>query len=525
VIPAIADRSEDAPIRVWSAACASGQEAYSVAMLLAEALGEERFRSTVKIYATDVDDEALAAARHAWYPTKELAAVPDELRERCFDLTDSGGTFRPELRRAVIFGRHDLLQDPPISRIDLLVCRNTLMYFTGEAQTRVLRQFSFALRDTGHLFLGKSEVLLSRTALFEPVDLRHRVFRKVARSPVTNQETPPVAAESPQTPTPPEPAALIDAAFARAPLGQLVVNPAGSLVLANEYARRLFGLSPNDIGRPIQDLELSYRPVELRSRIDQVYETRRPVRIAGVEWHTNDRLTVLDVEVLPLTSRRGDLIGVTVAFDDVSAYRRLEEELRVSKRELETAYEELQSTVEELETTNEELQSTNEELETTNEELQSTNEELETMNEELQSTNEELEAINDELRQRTDELHRVNGFLESIMGGLESGIVVVDSELRIQVWNGRTEDLWGLRAEEVNHQPLLHLDIGLPVEKLKRPLLACMAGNEARQVLELPARNRRGREIVCAVTVSPLSGKDGRIAGAILVMDERAAAG
>jgi len=144
------------------------------------------------------------------------------------------------------------------------------------------------------------------------------------------------------------------------------------------------------------------------------------------------------------------------------------------------------------------------------------------MNEELQSTNEELETINDELRQRTDELHRVNGFLESIMGGLESGIVVVDDDLRIQVWNDRTEDLWGLRSEEVTGQPLPHLDVGLPVEQLKRPLLACLAGSEARQVLELPARNRRGREVVCAVTLSPLRGKDGRVGGAILVMDERA---
>src|SRR5262245_55305932 len=284
VIPEIAARDEEAPIRVWSAACATGQEAYSVAMLLAEALGEERFRSTVKIYATDVDDEALVTARHAWYPAKELAAVPDDLRDRCFDLNGGGGTFRPELRRAVIFGRHDLLQDPPISRIDLLICRNALMYFTADAQTRVLRQFSFALRDSGYLFLGKSEVLLSRTALFQPEVLRHRVFRNVSRSSMTSQETPPVVAES-QPPNQPEPAALIDAAFSRAPIGQIVVNPAGALVLANEQARRMFGLSPNDIGRPIQDLEVSYRPVELRSRIEEVHDTRRPVRIAGVEWH------------------------------------------------------------------------------------------------------------------------------------------------------------------------------------------------------------------------------------------------
>src|SRR5207253_1289561 len=138
---------------------------------------------------------------------------------------------------------------------------------------------------------------------------------------------------------------------------------------------------------------------------------------------------------------------------------------------------ELQATVEELETTNEELQSTNEEIETTNEELQSTNEELETMNEELQSTNEELETINDELHQRTDELNEVNAFLESVLGGLDSGVVVLDNELRIQAWNGAAYDLWGLRGEEVVGQHFLNLDIGLPTEQLRKPIRDALAGD------------------------------------------------
>src|SRR5690606_201452 len=171
-----------------------------------------------------------------------------------------------------------------------------------------------------------------------------------------------------------------------------------------------------------------------------------------------------DLQLIPLIDS-GGLIGVKVIFTDVTRYKELEEELRQSHQELETAYEELQSTNEELETTNEELQSTVEELETTNEELQSTNEELETMNEELQSTNEELETSNTELRARTEEVNEINAYLTSILTSLGVGVVVVDSDLQIRIWNQRSEELWGLKADEVIGKPFLNLDIGLPVER------------------------------------------------------------
>ena len=209
--------------------------------------------------------------------------------------------------------------------------------------------------------------------------------------------------------------------------------------------------------------------------------SRRTATLLGVEHHLHRR------DPLPRRSR-------------ASCRRR--------SRELETAYEELQSTNEELETTNEELQSTNEELETTNEELQSTNEELETMNEELQSTNEELETINDELRSAADELDRVNAFLESILASLGSGVVVVDRDLRVQVWNRRRSDLWGLRDDEVAGQA--------PPEPGHRPAgrraaraAALRAVEDGRSTLEevlLRARNRRGRDFECRVSITPLDG-------------------
>jgi two-component system CheB/CheR fusion protein len=168
-------------IRVWSAGCASGEEAYTIAIILAEALGEEEFRRRVKIYATDLDEEAVAHGRLAAYSSRELRHVPDELINNYFDQSKTVCTFRSDLRRGVIFGRHNLVQDPPISRLDLLICRNTLMYFNAETQARVLARFHFALNDTGFLFVGEAEMLLTYTNLFTPFKLKYRIFAKLPK--------------------------------------------------------------------------------------------------------------------------------------------------------------------------------------------------------------------------------------------------------------------------------------------------------------------------------------------------------
>src|SRR3954468_6289035 len=187
VPPLIEAIPEGAPIRVWSAACASGEEAYTAAMVLAEAIGEEAFRKRVKIYATDVDEGALATARHAVYPRDDLKAVPAPLLERYWEPNTDGLGFRADLRRSVIFGRNDLVQDAPISRIDLLISRNTLMYFTPETQARILGHFNFSLNRGGFLFLGKSEMLLTHGELFTPHNLKARVFTKVNRTGIRDR--------------------------------------------------------------------------------------------------------------------------------------------------------------------------------------------------------------------------------------------------------------------------------------------------------------------------------------------------
>src|SRR5918992_2456318 len=175
----VSSKSKDEPIRIWSAGCATGEEAYSIAMITAEALGKEGFRKRVKIYATDADEEALLIARQGTYTAKEIQGVPIELRERYFEIVAGRHFFNTELRRTVIFGRHDLIQDAPMSRLDLLLCRNVLMYLIPEIQRQVLSRFNYALNQDGYLFLGKAETLLLQSSLFVPIALKHPIFSKI----------------------------------------------------------------------------------------------------------------------------------------------------------------------------------------------------------------------------------------------------------------------------------------------------------------------------------------------------------
>jgi two-component system CheB/CheR fusion protein len=515
------DRGSTDPIRVWSAGCATGEEAFTLAMVLAETLGIDQFRERVKIYATDVDNEALTIARQATYTPRQLQGVPPALLARYFEEADGSFTFRKELRRFVIFGRHDLLQDAPISRIDLLVCRNALMYFNAEAQGRILARFHFALNDGGVLFLGRAETLMAHAATFTAVDLKRRISRKVKVHMRDRSSFPPPSRDPLDGDRSPMAIRLREAALDASRLAQLVIDAEGHLVIANERARALFGLGPSDLGRPVQDLQLSYRPVELRSLIEQSGIDHRPVNVKDVEWRTaGGEAHWLDVQVCVLSDASGGTIGTSVTFSDVTAVKRLQRELEQTNQELETAYEELQSTNEELETTNEELQSTVEELETTNEELQSTNEELETMNEELQSTNEELQTINDESRHRGEELNAANSFLESVLSSLHTGVAVVDRDLRLLSWNRQAEELWGLRPEEAVGQHMLNLEIGLPVSHLRPALRSCVAGDGSGTPTVVDAVNRRGKPIRCRVTCTPLVGGGGEVRGVIMLMEE-----
>jgi two-component system, chemotaxis family, CheB/CheR fusion protein len=516
VIPTlISGKTADEPIRVWSAGCATGEEPYTIAMLLAEALGESAYRERVKIFATDVDTVAVDRARQGIYSIKEVEPVPEGLRARYFEVVDDRFSFSKDLRRAVIFGVNDLITDAPISRLDLLACRNTLIYFNSETQSGVMRRLHLAVAEGGVLVLGKSELLLTFTEGFAPVDLSLRVFRKVHVSRVRDPLHL-LAGQTQRARRREIPDAVLEA-FRVSPVAQLVLDADNAVLMGNAPLQELFGVGERDIGTQVQDLEISYRPFELRSMIEQAVSQAEPVLGDGVTWFTRDgNEHHLEVEVAALHNN-GELAGTSVAFRDVTRHVKMTEELERSKHDLENAYEELQSTVEELETTNEELQSTNEELETTNEELQSSNEELETMNEELQSSNEELETMNEELRLRTGELNRATVLVESMLASLGIGVAVVDHELRIQMWNDRAKELWGVDIDQVRGRHLLNLDIGLPLGGLRDELRASINGAKTEEE-RLEARDRRGRDVICRVRIAPLADASGAIAGAIVMM-------
>ncbi|MCW2776908.1 MAG: cheR [Frankiales bacterium] len=521
----LASLDPDEPIRVWSAACATGEEAYTLAVLLHEALGDAEYLRRVKVYATDVDEQALASARAGRFSRKSLDALTDEQVERYFpdSAGDGARVFRTDLRPTLIFGRHDLLADAPISRVSLLVCRNVLMYFTAETQSRILERFAFALLDSGLLVLGRAEMLLTHTDLFAPVDLANRIFRSVPgrglrRLPPTRNDAARGAATR----------HVSEAAFQHSPDAQIVVDADGQVALVNDAAVAALQVPRSLTGRPFSDSEPARLLPELRSRVNRAQAEEVAQNLHDISWPpagTEERQRYWDVSIAPLRSDEG-VLGVQVVFVDVTRHHELTTELHAAHAEVQAAYEELQSSTEELETTNEELQSAVEELETTNEELQSTNEELETMNEELQSTNEELQTVNDELRERTAEVGEVNAFLESVLAGLTTAVVVVDTDLKVIVWNARAETLWGLRAFEVEGQRLALLPSSLPVEAMMGVVRAVLRGPTAEAGASPTGAgsttvetDRFGARVLLTLSGSPLLGRSGEVRGAVLTLD------
>jgi two-component system CheB/CheR fusion protein len=351
-------------------------------------------------------------------------------------------------------------------------------------------------------------MLLNQGNLFAPVNLQHRIFtclsKNYDRSQIISLNYRPVE----------EKKTLInlqfllrDLSFHQAPIAQILIDKNNNLVRINQLAQNWFKLSLPQIGTPLQNLEISYRPLELRSLIEKAYRDYAAVKVENVSHFLVDgNQHYFDVEIIPLKQDDQEIIGVSINFTEVSRYQTLREELEKTNHELETA--------------NEELQSSNEELETTNEELQSTNEELETMNEELQSTNEELHNINREHRDRTLELDKSNAFLNSILASLTAGVIVVDRQFNILIWNQASEKFWGLRAEEVQGQSLASLEIGLPVDQLGESIRNCLNGVNKQPNIIVKAMNRRGQTLDYQISFNVLIAIDQECLGVILFVEE-----
>jgi two-component system, chemotaxis family, CheB/CheR fusion protein len=453
--------------RAWSVGCASGEEAYSIAILLAEHLGPRIQDYDVKIYATDMDEEALNTARRGEYSLESVRPVRAEWREKYFHGKGSLRVNR-EIRRLVIFGRSNVAQDAPISHVNFLVCRNLLIYFDPDSQKQILSRLHYALEPGGVLFLGKSESQLTNSRQFQRANARWRIFQRITAVPVIDEhgETRELGDFSPREGQEELETLRQQHRYVLETLriGVFVLDSEDAILQHNAAALTLCGLPPaNLVGKKLMDTDVFLRIPNLGSQMQATRLNNESVRFSSRTKVGSDE-TLLEVTVRPRLDEKGQRVGTLIYLDDQT----VQEKLQTTVEELESTSEELQSANEELETTNEELQSTNEELETTNEELQSTNEELETTNEELQSLNEELETTNQELEERTKELDVVNGVYAQTLEKIRLPVMLVNQDRHIEFWNVTALRLFGFKS-----RPPVDLTIDqLPLpEELKNLLI------------------------------------------------------
>src|ERR1051326_5198364 len=435
-------RPPGSSFRVWCAGCATGEEPYSIAILLCELLGPRVKEYEIKIYATDNDESALDTARRAEYSPEALRGVRPEIKAKYFTGERLMRVTR-DVRRMVIFGRSNLLADAPISHVDLLLCRNVLIYFDAIAQAHIMGRLTYALNEGGVLFLGKSELQLQRNSKFIPIDQRWRIFQR--RSVTAGR----AVAENPgerdmETDLREKARAELetlrlfyDTVLSTLEPGVLVIDSGDQVITENEKVVKMWNFSGKLLGKKLQETELWQRCPELKQRLEES-RSAGPKTVRFECYPTASTMVTLTIR--PILSQSGvGQVGTLIYMENVTSRVTLQSTIE----ELETTAEELQSANEELETTNEELQSTNEELETTNEELQSTNEELETTNEELQSLNEELETTNEELSSRTRELDEVNARYSEMMERMPWPVLLVNDDALIYMFNSAAQKLFG----------------------------------------------------------------------------------
>jgi two-component system CheB/CheR fusion protein len=526
-------------IRVWCAGCATGEEAFTTAIVLAEAMGPSFGNQEIRIFGTDADEKAIAYARKGQYTREQVQSVPRRYLAEWFIEDGEGYSVRKELRRSVVFGLNNLVSDAPISRLDLLVCRNVFIYLDAVLQKRVLTRFHYALRRNGVLLLGKSELIPFAGRIFDAVDQASRIYRKDGGKDraVAHERLMGLLEQQSITPVLESRGGEVDSieVFHGDVLHALtepvlVASADGDVMFWNHAAANLWSRSEREvIGKKLAALNLPGLAGELLIEKTAAVREGRSERewSAGVIGRTSNGNAVhISVEVSRLRGPDGEPSGLLYVAHDVTELRGLETELRRATEErqstleeLQTLNEEMQSSNEELETTNEELQSANEELQTTNEELQSTNEELETTNEELQSTNAELDATNRELAHRTDEMNRLALNHRAIIRGLSSAVIVIDPGGKVTVWNLAAERLLGVTES----QALGHVLWSLHVPALNRGALAKVRkalgqhlGTRLEEIsYELPG-GTEGRAIVNAIPI--LDG--GTASGAVILFED-----
>jgi two-component system CheB/CheR fusion protein len=520
----VKDKPAEEPIRIWVAGCSTGQEAYSLAIRLLEFLGERAHGRPIQIFATDLSENGIERARIGLYSPDQVKSVPKPILHRFFKRVSGGYQVNENIREMCIFARHDLIRDAPFSKIDLLSCRNVLIYFEAALQKRVMSSFHYALRPNGVLLLGKSESLGGFADLFTPTDRKLKFFRKNTGAHVPFSIAQPAYEYLfPGRPLK-EPLPAIDlekeadqVVWERSAFAGLVVNDDLQILHfrgdTSPYLRPVPGKATLQLMRILRE-ELV---LEVRSALQKARRSGRITRAQAVQLELSGQKRSVNVEVRPLVH------GVPgksylVLFEQAAAAapadaqvaqgaarkQRDSQEVGRLRGELARTREYVQAIIRDQETTNEELKTSNEEALSSMEELQSTNEELETAKEELQSSNEELITLNEQLQNRNSELALLSSDLGNVLGGVDIPIVILGGDRRIRRFTPPAEKLLGLITGDVG-RPLRKLRIGVHLPELDDLISVVMEqGKEAVRDVQtdsgrwyllriLPFRNREGK--------------------------------
>jgi two-component system, chemotaxis family, CheB/CheR fusion protein len=551
------NRSRQDPIRVWVLGCSSGEEAYSLAIALAEYIQETRSAAPVALYATDLNNTSIERCRAGLYPRSIADDLSPERLKRFFVEIDGGYRVAKSIRDMCIFARQNVLTDPPFSRMDLVSCRNVMIYMEAGLQRKLLLILHYALKPTGFLFLGPSETIGSSRELFEPADAKHRIF---AKKPAAFRAEPafPVAPYTPllqerrpehREEAPKDAQADLQREADRILLTRYV--PVGVLVNSDLEVVHFRGdtglyLSPAPGKASLNILKMAREGllVSLRSLLQKAKKADAPVRDPDVRVKSNGGFRQVSLNVIPIGGGSGQERWYWVLFEDPQRERRdrrerpgpksaagrdrkaqgrlhQERDDQVTRltQELAATREYLQSVVEQQEAANEELQSANEEVQSGNEELQSINEELETSKEEIQSSNEELRTVNEELRTVNEELHnrneelsRLNEDLDNLLSNVEIAIVMVWQDLRIRRFTPLAERHFNLIASDIG-RPIGDIKLNVEVADLPQLLREAVDSSSTK---ELEVKDQQGRWYL--LRIRPYRTLENKIDGAVIAL-------
>lgn len=528
----LGQKPEGAPLRVWVAGCSTGQEVYSLAIALFEALAESGSKRAVQIFGTDVSEAAIEFVRAGFYPEPVvLADVSPERVRRFFTKVEGGYRIAKEIRDACIFVRHDLARDPPFSRLDLVSCRNVLIYLNPSLQRRILATFHYCLNQPGFLVLGRSENVSGQQRLFTAVDKAHKIFTRSSAAAslqigggegASNRRWVPHVVADPSRAIPDVGKQLDGLLLARyAPPG-VVVNERADVLQFRGHTGAYLEPSPGHAHFNLLKMAREGLLTDLRIALASAKRQKIAVRRNGVRIREKDSKRRVDLVVIPVGGPSGAEPLFAVLFEEATpagrraapAGRPRGGESAKLERELAATKDYLQSLLEDHQTTNDELTSANEELVSTNEELQSMNEELETAKEELQSTNEELNTVNDELQNRNQQLGQVNNDLVNILNSVEIPIVILDSQRRIRRFTPGARTMMNLRPGDVG-RPLAEVRPNLLIDDLDEQIEAVL---ETLTTKELEAKDREGRWY--RIQIRPYKTIDNKIEGVVLSLVE-----